>query len=63
MQMPLFELERVLGVEGGEGGEVDAVDPTRGRAVECDLPQPRVPQHELVGPLHVVQRPPPVLFP
>ena len=47
----------VLGVEGGEGGEVEVVDPSGRCAVEGHLPELHVLHHELVGALHVVERP------
>lgn len=54
---------QVLGVVVGEGGEVHAVHPARGGAMEGHLPEADVADHELVRPLHVVQRPAAVLFP
>ena len=56
-------LEFVLSVEVGEGGKVHAVNPARGGAMEGHLPEPDMADHELVRPLHVVQRPASVLFP
>ena len=47
----------VLGVEGRERGEVEVMDPSGGCAVEGHLPELHVLHHELVGALHVVERP------
>jgi hypothetical protein len=47
----------ILGVQGGEDGEVEVVDPSGLGAVEGHLPELHVLHHELVGALHVVERP------
>jgi hypothetical protein len=47
----------LLGVERGESSKIEAVDPSRRGAVECHLPELHMLHHELVGALHVVERP------
>ena len=52
----------LLGIERGESGEVEVMDPSRRGAVEGHLPELHVLHHELVGALHVVERPPGVIL-
>jgi hypothetical protein len=52
----------LLGIERGESGEVEVMDPSRRGGVEGHLPELHVLHHELVGALHVVERPPGVIL-
>jgi hypothetical protein len=52
----------LLGVERGESSKIEGVDPSGRGGVEGHLPELHVLHHELVGALHVVERPPRVVL-